>query len=140
MSDEEKCLKTGMKPIHLRAFIKTEVLVELELRVTKAVEVLDMRPFGAIFSNSLKLAIQASTKPLPLASQRLPDKCDKHLRPRLFHGAVDFAAGFPLFDGLPPVVVFLPSPKGEFQLDPPSVIEIKAKRDEGKSFLLDFFP
>ncbi|GJL61169.1 MAG: hypothetical protein NPIRA03_40260 [Nitrospirales bacterium] len=60
MSDEEKGLKTGMKPTHVRAFIKSEVLVELELWVTKAVEILDVRPFDAIFSHSLKLAIQSS--------------------------------------------------------------------------------
>ena len=31
------------------------------------------------------------------------------LRAGLFHGAVDFATGFAFFDGLPPVVGFLPA-------------------------------
>ena len=70
---------------------------------------------------------------------RLLGKPDRLLGAGLFHGAVDFATGFPLFDGVPPVVVFLPTPKGEFQLDPPSVNEIEPKRDEGESFLLDLF-
>ena len=65
-------------------------------------------------------------------------KPDSLLRARLFHGAVDFPSGFPFFDGLPPVVGFLPARKGEFQLHPSSLIEIQAERDEGEAFLLDF--
>ena len=40
---KKKGIKIGMKPSHPGAFIKTEVLDELGLSVTKAAEVLDVR-------------------------------------------------------------------------------------------------
>lgn len=40
---KKKDIKIGMKPSHPGAFIKTEVLDELGLSVTKAAEILDVR-------------------------------------------------------------------------------------------------
>lgn len=59
MSVEEKAIKIGIKPSHPGAFIKTEVLDELGLSVTKAAEVLDVRRAALSYLVNEKSALSA---------------------------------------------------------------------------------